>query len=235
MSEPLLRLDGQTAAVVDVQHPIAARTAVALASAGAHVSIVDSDPSVAEAVAKACAARGGRVHPVAPGHDLADALTAAGVAPGEMSAIIIGTGLPGSDAYTAAARLAATYRMAQQAGRLLARRGKGGAIVILATRSGAEPRPGDDAAVVEAGLVQLTRSMALEHGRGGLRVNALLAGMFEGADTASQPSPVPRVALGRPGRLDEIDGALLLLASPAGSYMTGCALAIDGGALLSLA
>ena len=85
-------------------------------------------------------------------------------------------------------------------------------------------------------VVNLTRELALQWARKGVRVNALCPGWFpsemtDGMDTdeASQRfiaanSPIPRM-----GRLDELDGALLLLASPAGSFMTGQSLIVDGG------
>ena len=85
-------------------------------------------------------------------------------------------------------------------------------------------------------VVNLTRELALQWARKGVRVNALCPGWFpsemtDGMDTdeASQRyiaanSPIPRM-----GRLDELDGALLLLASPAGSFLTGQSLVVDGG------
>ena len=85
-------------------------------------------------------------------------------------------------------------------------------------------------------VVNLTRELALQWARKGVRVNALCPGWFpsemtDGMDTdeSSQRyiaanSPIPRM-----GRLDELDGALLLLASPAGSFLTGQSLVVDGG------
>jgi len=85
-------------------------------------------------------------------------------------------------------------------------------------------------------VVNLTRELALQWARKGVRVNALCPGWFpsemtDGMDTdpASQRfittnSPIPRM-----GELDELDGPLLLLASDAGSFMTGQSLIVDGG------
>jgi NAD(P)-dependent dehydrogenase (short-subunit alcohol dehydrogenase family) len=85
-------------------------------------------------------------------------------------------------------------------------------------------------------VVNLTRELALQWARKGVRVNALCPGWFPsemtaGMDTdeASQAyvknnSPIPRM-----GEAHELDGALLLLASDASSFMTGQTLVIDGG------
>jgi NAD(P)-dependent dehydrogenase (short-subunit alcohol dehydrogenase family) len=85
-------------------------------------------------------------------------------------------------------------------------------------------------------VVNLTRELALQWARKGVRVNALCPGWFpsemtDGMDTdpgsqrfITANSPIPRM-----GQLSELDGPLLLLASDAGSFMTGHSLIVDGG------
>ena len=85
-------------------------------------------------------------------------------------------------------------------------------------------------------VVQLTKELALQWARKGVRVNALCPGWFPSEMTAGmdtdegsqrfiqQNSPIPRM-----GEAHELDGALLLLASDAGSFMTGATLVVDGG------
>ena len=85
-------------------------------------------------------------------------------------------------------------------------------------------------------VVNLTRELALQWARKGVRVNALCPGWFpsemtDGMDTdegsqrfIAANSPIPRM-----GQLHELDGALLLLASPAGTFLTGQSLIVDGG------
>jgi NAD(P)-dependent dehydrogenase (short-subunit alcohol dehydrogenase family) len=84
-------------------------------------------------------------------------------------------------------------------------------------------------------VIQLTKAMALELARHRIRVNALAPGYVETGINreffASEPGQalikrIPQRRIGTPG---ELDGALLLLASDAGSYMTGAVLAVDGG------
>ena len=90
-------------------------------------------------------------------------------------------------------------------------------------------------AAAKAGLSHLTRVLAVELAPHGVRVNAIAPGLFstemtEGfASTERGRAFVERIPLGRPARIEEIDGALLLLASRAGSYITGAEIVVDGG------
>ncbi len=88
----------------------------------------------------------------------------------------------------------------------------------------------------KAGLVNLTRELAAQWARQGIRVNALAPGFFPTDITADLFNNEfglkflrRRTPLGRGGAEAELDGALLLLATDAGSYMTGSTLVIDGG------
>jgi NAD(P)-dependent dehydrogenase (short-subunit alcohol dehydrogenase family) len=86
----------------------------------------------------------------------------------------------------------------------------------------------------KAALIQLTRHLAAELGSDRIRVNAVVPGPFPRAEVAaSDPGFADRLAsctmLARAGRADEIAGPLLFLASPASSFVTGSALAVDGG------
>ena len=94
-------------------------------------------------------------------------------------------------------------------------------------------------AVAKAGLVQLTKAMALELARHGIRVNALSPGYIETeinhdffASDAGQ-ALIRRIPQRRLGRPEDLNGPLLLLLSNAGAYMTGSVVAVDGGHLVS--
>ncbi len=93
--------------------------------------------------------------------------------------------------------------------------------------------------VSKAGVDHLTRHMALENARYGIRVNAISPGYYKTAtndaylDSEAGEAMRKRIAFRRFGEYRELDGALLLLSSDAGSYMTGSTIVVDGGHLLS--
>ena len=117
---------------------------------------------------------------------------------------------------------------------------QGGAIVNIASILGMRVA-GQVSSYIAAkgGLVHLTKAMALELARYGIRVNALCPGYVEtelNADFFASDAGkalVKRIPQRRLGRLADLDGPLLLLASDAGAYMTGSVLAVDGGHLVS--
>jgi NAD(P)-dependent dehydrogenase (short-subunit alcohol dehydrogenase family) len=92
----------------------------------------------------------------------------------------------------------------------------------------------------KSAVVQLTKAMAIEWSRYNIRVNALAPGYFiteinqeQFADSSAEDFLMRRVPMSRVGDLREIAGPLLLLASDAGSYMTGSIIAVDGGHVCS--
>jgi len=116
----------------------------------------------------------------------------------------------------------------------------GGAIVNVASILGmrASPvSPGAGYAASKAGVIGLTKELAHQWYRYGVRVNALAPGFFpsELTDSVLEEGSRSRAVIdgrtpmGRPGRAEELDGPLLLLASEASSYMTGQVISVDGG------
>lgn len=135
--------------------------------------------------------------------------------------------------------LKGVFLAAQEAGRRMAATG-GGSIVNIASILGLRVTGGVSAyAASKAGVIQLTKSLALEWARHGVRVNALAPGYVETEmnaaffASAAGTAMIKRVPQRRLGQARELDGALLLLASDAGSYMTGSVVAVDGGHLVS--
>lgn len=87
----------------------------------------------------------------------------------------------------------------------------------------------------KAAVVQLTRSMAIEFTRHNIRANAICPGYFESEMTGgflrseAGAAYIARTPAGRAGRAEELDGALLFLASDASSFVNGAHLVVDGG------
>lgn len=131
------------------------------------------------------------------------------------------------------------YWMAQAAGRAM---GRGSSIVnvssVLAMTTAGLPQAAY--ASSKAGLLGLTRDLAQQWtARKGIRVNALLPGFFESEMTEQYPPGyldqvgAARLLVARPGEPEELCTALLFLASDASSYVTGIALPVDGGLMLT--
>ncbi len=136
--------------------------------------------------------------------------------------------------------LKGTFLVAQAVARGMREAGRGGAIVNIASILGHRVAGNVSAYTAsKAGVIQLTKALALEWARDGIRVNALCPGYIETAINrdffASEAGQqlVRRIPQRRLGQPRELDGALLLLASAAGSYITGSSIEVDGGHLVS--
>lgn len=116
----------------------------------------------------------------------------------------------------------------------------GGSIINVASILGLRQAGGVVSyAVSKAGVIQLSKTLALEWARYGVRVNALAPGYIEteiNADfwqSEAGKALIKRIPQRRLGQLEDLDGPLLLLCSEASRYMTGSVLVVDGGHLVN--
>lgn len=248
-----LTLTGQSALVTGANGSLGRHFALALAKAGASVAITARRADSLAPVQASLATLG--VHATSTALDVTDpasvhrAFDAASAALGPLTIVVNNAGIaitkPLLDhteddwRQVIDVNLNGAWRVAQTAARHMVAHKRGGSIVnvasILGVRVAAQV---PSYAASKAALIQLTKAMALELARHRIRVNALAPGYVETglnreffASDAGQAliKRIPQRRIGTPG---ELDGALLLLASDAGSYITGSVLAVDGGHLV---
>jgi NAD(P)-dependent dehydrogenase (short-subunit alcohol dehydrogenase family) len=248
-------LHGRRALVTGASGALGARFAEVLAGAGAAVMLAARRTAPMEALRERIAGQGGTAAIVALDLNEVPAIAAALDATeaafgGPVDLVVNNSGIaaPGpiveqsDDDWAAlmAVNLDGARRVAAEATRRLVAAGKPGAIVNVASILGLRQGGGVAAyATSKAALIQLTKQMALEWARHGIRVNALCPGYIETdlnrdffASEAGR-AQIRRIPMRRLGQPSELDGALLLLASDAGSFITGTALVADGGHLVS--
>ena len=246
-------LTGRVALVTGASGGLGAHFADALARSGARVAVAARRIAACSAVCDSIRVAGGEAHPFAM--DVADATSvkaAVGAVEehfGRLDILVNNAGIaaaaPALDLDEAQwdavldTNLKGSFLAAQAAARIMRRNG-GGAIVNVASILGFRVA-GQVAAYAasKAGLIQLTKALALEWARHDVRVNALCPGYIETdinrhffASEAGR-AMLKRVPQRRLGQPSDLDGPLLLLCSDASAYMTGSVVAVDGGHLVS--
>ncbi|HZL30056.1 MAG TPA: glucose 1-dehydrogenase [Pseudolabrys sp.] len=137
--------------------------------------------------------------------------------------------------------LDALFYWAQEAANRMLAAGKQGAIVNIASVLGFGVAKGTAAyAVAKAAVVQTTKALSVELAFKGVRVNAIAPGWFVTEindiylNSEAGQAMKRDIPMGRFGKAGDLDGALLLLASDAGAYMTGATVVVDGGQVVQI-
>ena len=241
---------GKQALVTGASSGLGAHFARVLARAGASLILAARRQDALEALASEIMAGGGQAATVAL--DVTDAVSVAALAHrvGQVDILVNNAGVvrsgldldQGEDDWDAVidTNLKGMFLVAQAAGCAMKAHGRGGSIIniasILGLRQGMGVLP---YAVSKAGVVQMTKSLALELARDTIRVNAIAPGYIE-TDLnrdywASEKGKalIQRIPQRRLGQPSDLDGPLLLLASDASRFMTGSILTVDGGHLVA--
>jgi NAD(P)-dependent dehydrogenase (short-subunit alcohol dehydrogenase family) len=254
MSSPPLA--GKTALITGASSGLGRHFAMTMATAGADVALAARRIEMLEELAAEVAKTGRKAVPIQldvtnPGN-VGVAVAQAAAALGAIDILINNSGI----APAAAAidldeaewdrcldtNLKGAWLVAQACAREMIRGGKGGVIVNIASILSIRVQKGTTPyAISKAGLLQMTKALALEWARYGIRVNALAPGYIE-TDISrdflnSEPGQrmVKSIPQRRFGQAEDLDGALLFLAGDASAYCTGVYLPVDGGHTLPLA
>jgi NAD(P)-dependent dehydrogenase (short-subunit alcohol dehydrogenase family) len=255
-----VRFEGQVALITGGASGLGLAVARQLATEGARLLLVDWDEDALRLATETLAGRGHEVESVRG--DVSDPQTAtaaverAGSRFGRLDILFNNAGIDPLRARSVLeteiadwdrvidVNVRSAYLMSRAAIPLM-RAGGGGAIVNTASVAGIRPG-GDEAAysVSKAAIVSLTATLALDFAADGIRANCVCPGFMEMVMTdrrrelteaqqaARAVAGAARVPLGRQGTYEEVAKAVLFLAGPDASYVTGAALVVDGGMLL---
>ena len=253
-SSKIFRLDGQVALVTGASSGLGARFAEVAAANGAAVVLVarrgDRLKALRERIEKAGQRAAVAEADVTDRAGVAGAFDAAEKAFGTVTLLVNNAGVAHADRAldltekgwrrVLDTNLDAVFFTAQEAARRMLAAGKRGSIVNIASILGLGVAKGSIAyATAKAGVVQMTKALALELAFKGVRVNAIAPGFivtdinreFLNARGTEMTRHIP---IGRFGDESDLDGAFLLLASDAGRYMAGAVIVVDGGQILSI-
>lgn len=244
---PSMRLDGKRALVTGAGRGIGLAAAAALAEVGAHVTLMARTAPEIAAVAEAIGAAGGAAD-ILP-LDITDTAAVAAAlesrAPFDVVVNSAGGNRPASFADVATSdydavmdlNLRSAFFLCQAAARRLIATGCPGSIIQISSQMGHVGGPRRTVYCASKHAIEgLTKAMALDLARHGIRVNSIAPTFIETPmtrpffeDPAFRADVLSKIKLGRIGQVEDLMGAIILLASDAGSLMTGTSVVIDGG------
>ncbi|MFC3609412.1 SDR family NAD(P)-dependent oxidoreductase [Stutzerimonas tarimensis] len=254
MNPPSFRLDGRVALVTGASSGLGQHFAGTLARAGARVAICARRSDRLTALAQMLEQAGAQV--LAVPVDVTDPASVRAAFDrveqglGTVEVVVNNAGITATGSLLETdsqawdevldTNLGGSYIVAREGARRLVRAERSGSIINVASILGLRVAGGTSAyATSKAGLIQLSKAMALELARHEIRVNALAPGYVETdlnrdflASEAGQRL-ISRIPQRRVATPEDLDGALLLLASDAGRYITGTVIPVDGGHLIS--
>ena len=244
-----MKLSGKTALVTGASSGLGAHFTRVLAEQGAQVTAGARRVDRLQSLCAKIEGDGGRAQAAAL--DVTDPASVAAVFEGRAFDIVVNNAGVTVDvpalktteddwAHVIDTDLTGVFRVAKAAGQRLVEAGKNGSIVNIASILGLRVAGNLSAyAAAKSGVVQMSKSLALEWARYGIRVNALCPGYIETdlnrdffASDAGK-ALIKRVPQRRLGSMSDLDGPLLLLASDDGAFMTGTEIVVDGGHLVS--
>ncbi len=248
-----LSLDGKVAFVTGASSGLGNHFAKVLAAAGAHVAIGARREQKLEALVNEIEATGGTALSlpldVTNERSVAEALQETESALGLPTILVNNAGVAKVDSfvnsdeaswdYVMDTNLKGAWRVARMIAARLIETNTTGSIINIASVLGLGVGYGQTTyAVSKAGVVQMTKHMAMEMAGKGIRTNALCPGYFETEmnsdyfESQQGQDYINTTPAKRTGTLDELNVPLLLLASDAGSFINGVALPVDGGHLV---
>lgn len=253
----LFRLKGKVAIVTGAGSGIGKGIALALAGAGAHTVIVDKNETTARQTAAELNRLGLSSTAIAAA-DVAIKEEVQGAVEetlkkfGHIDILVNNAGIAGANSKpedlpeefwdrVLRVNLTGAFLFAQAVGRVMIQQ-RGGKIINIASILGQQARRHDnhlDYSVSKAGIIMLTKVLAVEWGKYGITVNCIAPGLFitpmtekfyDSADKIEEA--VRNTPLGRLGKLEDVGATAVFLASPASDYITGAVIPVDGGRTL---